>query len=141
MNDDWEYDDTFKRMQDEMDNMFNRFFGGVPQNNKPKPQQETTRDVKIDLIETEKYIYLTAELPGAEKDDVHVKVDKKEVEIQAKLPYIPQKTPVFYKMIELPAPVKKDKTEATFKNGILELKLAKTHQLFKDKSKGDLQIE
>ena len=141
MDDDWEYDDTFKRMQDEMDNMFNRFFGGVPQNNRPRPQQQTTRDVRIDMIETEKYLYLTAELPGAKKNDVHVKVDKKEVEIQAKLPYLKQKTPVFYKIIELPATVKKDKTEATFKNGILELKLTKKHQLFKDKPKGNVKLE
>jgi len=90
----------------------------------------------IDVHETEKAYLIKAELPGVQKEDVHVSIDngiltirgEKKTELRAKS----QKTHrvecsygCFTRSFKLPDKIKSDKINADFKNGILSLKLAK----------------
>ncbi len=60
-NDDWfDFGDTF----DAMDRMMNNYFGN--------DTLETTHGMKTDVLEDEKSYKLEAELPGFNKEDIHV---------------------------------------------------------------------
>ena len=92
----------------------------------------------VDVAETESEITVRAELPGIEPDDIDVTVvgnqltisgNKTEVsEQQGKDFYHTEsRYGTFRRTVPLPASVDSDKSEAEFKNGVLTIRLEKTH--------------
>lgn len=91
----------------------------------------------LDVYEHGDEIVVKAELPGLSKDDVEVSLSnstltvkgqkKQEEEIKREDYYRYERSfGAFSRRIELPAAVKADEATATFKDGVLEVRLRKT---------------
>ncbi len=80
-----------------------------------------TRDPLVDVILTESAIYLTAEMPGASADDVRVAADEGRLRIQA------EGERRYYSSVDLPADVDPNTLKHTFKNGVLDIVIARKH--------------
>lgn len=91
---------------------------------------------KMDVIDRDNEIVVRAEIAGVEKDDIDVSVtdntvtikgatNHEETEEQGNFYRSEISRGAFSRTIALPADVDADKSSATFKNGILELKLSK----------------
>ena len=91
----------------------------------------------VDFYEKDNKYFLTAELPGMDKDDIAVTVDKGVVTITGKKEsskedkganyYLKESSfGSFSRSFRLPGEIEEDKVEATFKDGILTLEM--THK-------------
>lgn len=80
-----------------------------------------TRDPLVDVILTESAIYLTAEMSGITADDVRVGLDQGQLSIQA------EGDRRYYSLVDLPADVDPDTLKHTFKNGVLDIVIARKH--------------
>lgn len=83
-----------------------------------KPLMSDVREPLVDVVEREKEIIVIAELPGVSKGDIELEATEDELDIKVDTP---QKK--YYKKVQLPAAVKEDATNATYNNGVLEVKL------------------
>lgn len=109
-------------------------FGNMPQNREyglPQKQTPTIEEKErlIDVQEAEKEIYVTAELPGINKQDINLTATDDHLIIAIQKDGKTQE-----KEVKLPAPVHENKTEATFNNGVLSITLKKRKT--KNKRKG-----
>jgi len=93
----------------------------------------------VDLIERDDEIIIKAELPGVDKKDMDISVTKNTVSIKGTTSHEEKEEKgdhyrceisrgEYARTLALPAEVDEDKVKATFKNGILELKLPKLKQ-------------
>lgn len=80
-----------------------------------------TRDPLVDVILTESAIYLTAEMTGVTGDDVRVGLDLGQLTIHA------EGERRYQSLIDLPADVDPDTLKHTFKNGVLDIVIARRH--------------
>ncbi|MCR6668458.1 MAG: Hsp20/alpha crystallin family protein [archaeon YNP-WB-040] len=81
---------------------------------------EEEREPLVDVYEDEKTVTVIAEMPGVNKEDIKIRIDDDRLTISAQTG-----DRKYYKEITLPAKVKKESAKASYKNGILELKLEK----------------
>lgn len=126
-----------------MDELFKRAWRDFPFMD--YPFDETSTEVKfdwtprIDISERGEAITVKAELPGLETKDLDIslegdvltiKGEKKHEKEEAGENYrrVERCFGSFHRVIRLPADVKKDKIDATFKNGVLKIVLAKTDE-------------
>lgn len=96
-------------------------FGNMP--NKPtkgKPVLKEEREPLTDVIEENKTVSVTLEMPGVEKKDIDLRVTETQVEIS-----VDTERRKYYKQIKLPANVKPNTTKATYKNGVLDVTIEK----------------
>ena len=93
----------------------------------------------LDVHEDDKVVVVTAELPGLEKKDVEInltdsrltlKGEKKKTEKKDEdgFSYKERFYGAFTRVIDLPSQVKPDKAKASFKNGVLEIRVPKTEE-------------
>ncbi len=93
----------------------------------------------LDLYEEKDDIVVKAEIPGIDKDNIEVNLGdhtltikgekKKEEETKEENYYRSERSyGAFLRTIELPKDVHADKVKATFKNGVLEVRLPKTEE-------------
>ena len=93
----------------------------------------------VDLYEEKDEIVVKAELPGIDKDGIEVNLSdhhliikgekKKEEEVKEENYYRSERSyGSFLRALELPTDVHADKVKASFKNGILEVRLPKTEE-------------
>ena len=91
----------------------------------------------IDVYEEKDEVVVKAELPGLSKEDLDVTLTestltlkgqkKKEEEVKEKNFYRSERSSgSFVRTIDLPSEVKTDQPKASFKNGVLEIRLPKT---------------
>jgi HSP20 family protein len=78
-----------------------------------------SRDPLVDVILTESAIYLTAEMPGVSGDEARVMVDG------GKLTMRGEGDRRYFSSVELPADVDSDTLKHTFKNGVLDIVIAR----------------
>jgi len=101
-----------------------------------KPNSLKIKEPVIDIIDKDKQIIVSAELPGIEKKNLSVKVKKDSVEIKAEKKeekeikekdfYKHERSyGSFYRMFSLPADIMPSKAKKEFKNGVLKLSLPK----------------
>ena len=116
---------------DPFESIAREFFGQSPsrryENNEIIRGEEEERI--IDFLETPKKVFLIFEIPGYDKEDVIVNVDKKQIEILVKKKnmenvqtYLSQKLKqgVYFKKL-IPQTANSKKFNYTFKNGVLEV--------------------
>ena len=144
--------DDFRRFEEIMNRMFEEFWGRpsarrlLPSGGAVVPSGQ--REPFIDLIESDKEIIATAEMPGLEKQDININVTEDRLEISAETKqeekkeekgyiYRERRSGSYYRAISLPSPVDPDKSKAIYKNGVLEIKMPKTEV----KKKTPLKIE
>jgi len=93
----------------------------------------------IDIFEEKDDIVVKAELPGMAKEDIEVNLadhtltikgeKKKEEEVKEESYYRSERSyGSFLRSLELPKDVRADKVKASFKNGILEVRMPKTEE-------------
>ena len=94
---------------------------------------------RLDLYEEKDEIVAKVELPGLQKEDIEVQVSdgfltikgekKKEEEIKRDNYYrLERSAGAFSRTVELPAEVQGGKAHASFKNGVLEIRLPKSEE-------------
>ena len=90
------------------------------------------REPLTDINETKDLVIVTMELPGANKEDISLDVSSNGIEISARTQKLTDSENVsgtsftkFKKFMSLPTEVDPDSVNATYKNGILEIKLKK----------------
>ncbi|HHW42839.1 Hsp20 family protein [Desulfofundulus thermobenzoicus] len=90
----------------------------------------------VDVIDREDRLVIKAELPGVKKEDIDILVTEDHVSLKGEIKRDEEikekdyfRSERFYgsftRTIPLPTPVEKEKTKATFKDGILEIVLPK----------------
>lgn len=128
--------DIFASMQREMNRVLERFsedFDVAPFDGGTIGEWSPT----VNVAETEKEISVSAELPGVAEKDVEVTIEKdtltikgekkEEKEEKGKNYYRTERSfGSFQRTIPLPCEIEKDQSEATYKSGVLTVKLPKT---------------
>jgi HSP20 family protein len=90
--------------------------------NKPKqlPTGEATiseeREPLTDIIEGDEDVAITIEIPGVEREDIHLDITRDNLEIKVDTP-----NRKYHKNLPLPCDVLPKTTKATYKNGILDI--------------------
>ncbi|MEM4039616.1 MAG: Hsp20/alpha crystallin family protein, partial [Thermoplasmata archaeon] len=86
----------------------------------------------VDVSDDEKNVYVTAELPGVEKEQINLQVDENTIIIKTDVP-----ERKYYKVIELPERVKPETAKASYHNGILDVTIEKEQP----KKKGGTRVK
>ena len=146
--------DDFRRFEDMMNRMFENFWGR-PSSRRLLPPGEGSavvaaghREPFIDVIENDKEIVATADMPGLEKQDIKINVTEDTLEISTETKheekkeekgyiYRERRSGSYYRAISLPSPVDPAASKASYENGVLEIKMPKTEV----KKKTPLKIE
>lgn len=130
----WEPFRDLVSMRDDMDRLFETFFGTRPQS-----FDDFWRPA-VDIEENNGNLMVRAEIPGMTKDDIKVSVQddlltisgerKQENETKDKTFHrIERCYGKFRRMIRLPAQVDADKVKASYKDGVLNVTLPKPESL------------
>ena len=94
-------------------------FGNIKETPKG-PVVEVEREPLVDVFDEKDHIRIVVEMPGVEKDDIKVDVKKNRLEIKAA-----SGERKYVKHIDLAAHVDPDTLAASYKNGVMEIKLKK----------------
>jgi HSP20 family protein len=117
-----------------MNRMFNEFFQGG--NAGEQDWVAGTWTPLVDIYDTGDALIFTAELPGLTKDDVHIEVHQNTLTLRGERKPDPKVSQDHYHRMEraygpfqrsfaLPTLVDQEKVQATYHDGILELRLPK----------------
>jgi len=93
-------------------------FGNVPRKFPNSREMEEYREPLVDVMENDKNISVTAELPGVTKNDIELSLSEDNQSLTIKVDTPERK---YYKEVVLPARVKPNTVKATYKNGILDI--------------------
>ncbi|KPV65450.1 MAG: Small heat shock protein HSP16.5 [Candidatus Bathyarchaeota archaeon BA1] len=96
-----------------------REFGNV-ERSRAGPQIREEREPLVDIMEEEKDVVVVAELPGVEKEDIYLNATEEQLTISVDTP---QRK--YRKELTLPARVDPKSAMASYKNGVLEVRLRK----------------
>ena len=146
--------DEFRRFEEMMNRMFEGFMGRpgrrlmLPSGERGEVVPAESRQPFIDVIETDKEVIASAEMPGLEKQDIKINLTEDRLEISAETKheekkeekgylYRERRSGSYYRAISLPSPVDPDTSKASYNNGVLEIKMPKTEI----KKKKPLKIE
>jgi HSP20 family protein len=141
-------DDPFSLLRRRMDDMFEGFLHGFDL--RPLDSRSGIFRPSIDVVETDKDIRISAELPGMEEKDIDVSLGKDSLTIKGeKKEEKEDKGKGYYRMersygsfsrvIPLPTEIDQDKVKATFKKGVLTVELPKTEKAIKETKKIDVK--
>ncbi|MGQ3686366.1 MAG: Hsp20/alpha crystallin family protein [Candidatus Loosdrechtia sp.] len=128
---------TISSLQGEMNRMFDRFFKGWDLS---ELGLDTGAWVPIDLSETADSVIVKAEVPGIDPKEIDISIQdsiltikgekKEEKEEKGKTFYrIERRYGSFSRSIDLPASIDPNKVTAEYKNGVLEITLAKKEEV------------
>jgi HSP20 family protein len=141
MYDPFEY---MRRMQQEMDDAFDRFFSRSyrrplltsGQEGEKAGKSVAVREPLLDILDEKDHYKVVVEIPGIDKKDLKINVTEDNLTIQAEVKeekkeeekgyfYQERRYGSFQRSIALPGDVIPEETSAECKNGILEVKLKK----------------
>lgn len=97
-------------------------FGDVEGSQAPPgagPADEARKPL-VDLQEDATHVAITAELPGVETDDIELRAKEEEIVVSVDDP-----DNRFFKRIDMPTAVEPRTTQATYKNGVLDVQVEK----------------
>ena len=126
-------DNPIATLQREMNHVFENFWNRLGHHDWPWGSGEA----KSDVVETDKAIEISIELPGMEMKDIEVTVNydmltvkgEKKIERQEEKKgyYLSERSyGAIYRTIPLPPGVDGEKAQASFKNGVLTIRLPQT---------------
>jgi HSP20 family protein len=126
---------NLQSFQDEMNRLFNQFFRGGT--GEEAGGGVRTWTPPVDLYETDDALILKAELPGVSKDDVSIEIHqntlvlrgqrKHEAEVKEENYHrIERAYGTFQRSFMLPTLVDQEHVQATYHDGVLELRLPKS---------------
>ena len=135
----------FRRFEEAMNKIFEEFWG-LPAGRmllsqggeigKYKDPFVNVRKPFIDIVETDKEVIATVEMPGLNKEDIDVNLTNDRLEISTKTKheeekkgkdyiYRERRSGNYYRSIPLPSSIDSDNALASYNNGILEVKMPK----------------
>ncbi|HID42168.1 MAG TPA: Hsp20/alpha crystallin family protein [Archaeoglobaceae archaeon] len=131
--------DEIRKIQHEINRMFSSIFARPSVASEMTSSDGIWREPLIDIFEDESHVIVTAEIPGVDKEDIGLNVTEEGLEIRAekrkekreeteKSRRLERSYTGFYRYIELPVEVVPEKATATYRNGILEVKIPKTER-------------
>jgi HSP20 family protein len=133
--------DPFRELQRDMNRLFEEFLGGFPPVSRWGEMDLAPAGFspKVDVVETEKEVKVSAELPGMDEKDLAVEMDedavtirgerKSEQEEKGKNWYRREQSyGTFHRRIPLPATVEGAKATAKFKKGVLTVTVPKREE-------------
>jgi len=91
-----------------------------PQSNSHESDVQEEREPLMDIIEEERDVAIVAELPGVKKEDIHIHATQFNVTISVDT--VEHK---YYKEVALPVEIDPESVAATYKNGVLQIRLKK----------------
>jgi HSP20 family protein len=124
-------------MEREMDDLFGRFFGGLP---RLRESVETLEwSPAIDVIDRKEELMLRADLPGLTEKDIEITVQDGTLRLSGRRTEEKETkeenyccserwTGSFSRAMTLPTGINAEKVNASFKNGVLEVHLPKTKE-------------
>jgi HSP20 family protein len=123
------------QLRREMDNLFDRFFEGWPF----RPSGDARRLPVVDVSETAKEIMVEAELPGIDPKEIEISLNKNVLNLRGERKHeeeqkgenfrrMERRYGAFSRAIVLPAEVDANKVDATYKDGILKIRMPKTKE-------------
>jgi len=123
--------------RDEMNRFFDRFFGRTPMRRVRRGEEFFSP--LVDLYETPSELVAKVELPGMKKEEIEVSVvgdtltlkgeRKRESEVKEENFYRMERSyGTFQRSLTLPNPVDASKVKATYKDGILEVRVPKAEE-------------
>ncbi len=139
--------DPFYALQESMNRLFSDFMGGFSRFPlMPREMRDMTASPHLDVSEDEKAVLVTAELPGMSEKDVELLLTEKTLTIKGEKKmekdeegrdyYRSERAyGAFCRSVTLPAPIDRDKVDATFKNGVLKVTLPKTGEAIQSTKK------
>ena len=133
----WEPARNAGDIQTEVNRLFDNFFG--------RPSSAATQGGRVwapavDMCETKDDLVLSVELPGIREKDVTVSITgdllvikgerrfEQEVKEQSFL-HVERTYGKFERLIQVPMPVQSDKVKATYRDGVLEVRLPKVDEV------------
>ncbi|HSW64168.1 MAG TPA: Hsp20/alpha crystallin family protein [Dissulfurispiraceae bacterium] len=130
--------------RDEMNRLFDSFFRGFDV--EPFGRKGATFSPKVDVVETDKQIMVTAELPGIDEKDIEVSISRDSLTIKGEKKVEKEdKGKDYYRMersygsfsrtVPLPAEIDTEKVDAEFKKGVLAVTLPKSAKAVKSVKK------
>lgn len=149
----WDPFENMKKIQREMDRLFSEIMGekGYKLSNKGelipvgmRGRIQEYREPLADIMENDKDITVTLELPGIDKKDIqlHLRKDQLEVKVEHKEESklkeegsirLERSYKGFYRSLTLPCNVDADKAKAEYSNGILKISVPKKESSKKKK--------
>lgn len=146
--------DEFRRFEEMMNRFFEEFQGRprrrlmLPSGERGEAVPAEYREPFIDVMETDMEVIATAEMPGLEKQDIKINITEDRLEISAETKrekkreekgyvYRERRTGSYYRAITLPSPIDPNNAKASYRNGVLEIKMPKTEV----KKKTPIKIE
>ncbi len=125
-------------IQDEMNKLFDDFFGRTP--TRWFQPEEGLWTPTVDVSETKDNIVLSAEIPGLNKEDIKLSVQDNVLSLSGEKKQEKEEKDANYHRLErsygsfcrsftLPTPVQPDKVKASYKDGILKVTLPKTDEV------------
>ena len=126
-----------RRLRDEMDQLFDSFFGTMRLSDWSLPGSAGGWTPEIEVLEADKDFTVRAEIPGLDAKDIDVSIsgnrltvsgEKKESSEDRKGGYYhsERRYGYFHRTIELPSGTKADQVTAEVDKGVLTLKIPKT---------------
>ena len=126
-------------VQDEMNRLFDRFFGKELWDEDEQLSQMNWFPV-VDIKENKDEFAVLAELPGMKKEDVHITFSdgklviegerkKEQEENEANYHRVERSYGKFCRTFQLPSGIQANKIAADFKDGILKIKLPKSEEV------------
>jgi HSP20 family protein len=126
--------DPFSSLQKEINQLFEGFFDDGP--TKAFGDKGLTSVPKLDISETDNEVHVTVDLPGMKEDDIEVEFtgdslrihgEKKDERDEKRHNFhrIERTFGMFERVVPIPVEVDREKVQATFKNGVLNVTMPK----------------
>ncbi len=110
-------------------------FGNVKLSRVGKPIVREEMEPLVDVMELDDEVWIIAELPGVPKEKIKVKSTPNKVIIKA------ENDRKYYKVVDLPVEVEPDTAKASYRNGVLEIKIKKKKQKKEEEEGKEIKIE
>jgi len=132
----WEPTTGLSRFRDEINRLLEDFFGETTEERVPA---NIMRVPSVDVIDQGNEILVRAEMPGIDKNNIQIEAAQQGLTIRAEIKkeeeeqkesFIRKERRMgfFQRIIPLPVEIKPNEVKATYKDGVLEVKLPKSEQ-------------
>lgn len=134
----WDPFEELREMQRSLDRLFDELTGRRPARRR-EGREPVVWEPAVEVYETDQEVVVRAELPGVDPKNVNVTVQDNTVTIEAEAKeeqeergrnYLRRELRYgqFFRTVALPAEVKADAAKATYRNGVLELRVPKSER-------------
>ncbi len=110
-------------------------FGNIRRTRTGKPVILEEVEPMVDVLDYDNEVIVVAELPGVDKDKIKVKIKDNKLVIKA------ENKKKYYKEVELPAKVKPETAKASYKNGVLEVRIEKVKEEKKEDEGVEIKVD